>query len=1181
MSLSRFSITKPVTTIMIYSALCLMGIISLTRLPVELYPDISFGQISVIVYIRGGIPPTEVESMVTRPIEEALSTVANLDSMLSISKEGESTVVLSFERGLNMQLAAMEVREKFAKVKEALPKEAEKPIIAQFSQTDVPIVIFALTSRKRNTEELRKIVDENVKERMKRISGVANVEIGGGRERKIIIEADKKALFRYAISLNKMISALGSNNLNLLTGDMERDTDKVVIRAIGQYLTVDDIKNVAVLTQPDGSIVRVKDIADVKDSYLEAKTFARINENPIVSVYIQKETKANTIEVAEDVMKEVNDLKVAFPEDVELIVTKDQSTFIKTSISNLQDALLRGAVMIIFILMLFMGKLGRNAVFVVPAGLLTAIIAPPTVLYFVLLGLTVFLILYKKHRPVLIVVVSIPISLIITFGFMELSNMFMPGIMDLTINFITLFGLALGVGMLVDNSIVVFENIVTKTEQGLDKVEAAVEGSTEMNVVIFASTLTTVIVFLPMLFVSKSMSLLYGGVAWTVTFSLFVSLFVALMIVPLMSSRIKVVEGGEESMQVKEGFLAPFYWAQEKALLFVFRRRFLIIFLAFLMFLLSMYTYGKMGKEYMGTTEQNRFTIFIELPTGAKLESSDEVVKGVENMLREVPEVKEFTARVEAWSSKVYVELVGLKQRKRSIAEVIESLRPKVERMRPAFVYFEEEQEVGTKEIILNIFGHDYDILREIAIALTTRMGRIPYFTDTKIRMREGRPELDLKIDKQKAAEYGFSTKDIADMVHAKVRGVRATMYHTKSSEVETIARMQEKDRRTVKDIHTLTISKAGDDRILLDQVADFQYGLGPSEVWRKNRARMIQVSANIGELPLGKAAGLLDKELEDLKLPEEYYYEVGGDYPTLLKTQQEFILTIAIILILIFLVLASIFESYRQPFIIMVTVMLATIGAIGALYVTGTSIGMGALIGLMMLAGIVVNNGIILVDHANELKKEKNRNLFKLLIQAARDRLRPVLMTTATTVFGLLPMALDRSEGSNLWNPLAITVIGGLSFATPLTLVLVPAIYSISEQFSQIAKEGLTPKNMLKTIKTAWGAIVKVLKRIVVPDFLRAPETLEEEEREPGKKRRQEERALAPRQEEKKGKEEEKKTRQEEKKARQEEKRAKKEADKMAKQEEKKAKHLKREEEKKAKQEEKKGKKTDKKDKK
>ncbi|MCK4852284.1 MAG: efflux RND transporter permease subunit, partial [Candidatus Omnitrophica bacterium] len=710
MNLSRFSIKKPVSTLMIFAALSLIGVIALTRLPVELYPNIAFGRISIIVYIRGGIPPTEVESMVTKPIEEAVSTVSHLERILSISKEGEATIVLSFEQGINMQLAAMEVREKFAKVKEKLPKEAEKPIIAQFSQTDVPIVILAVTSRKRTQEDLRRRVDEDVKERIKRLRGVANVEVGGGRERKIIAEVDKNALYRYAVSINQLINALGANNLNLLTGELEREKDKLLIRAIGQFDDIEDIKRTVVISRPDGSVVRVRDIADIKDTFLEARTYSRINVKPVVSLYIQKESKSNTIQVSKDILEEVEEIRASLPEDIEVIVTKNQADFIKTSITNLRNSLLRGAVMIIFILMFFIGSWGRKAIFLIPAGLAAAVFVPNFILYLMLAGLVLFLVFRKNYRPILIVTISIPVSLIITFGFMDLSNIFIPAVMELTINFITLFGLALGVGMLVDNSIVVFENIITKSESGQDREKAAIDGSSEMGVVIFASTLTTVIVFLPMLFVGKSMSLLYGGVAWTVTFSLFVSLFVALMLVPLMCSRMKVAGPGEGSKRVKEKFLLPCYNLQKKGLLFVLRRRFLVIMIAIALFAGAIFLYANMGKEYLGATEQNRFTIFIELPTGAKLDASDEIVRQVEKILKEVPEVKDFTSRVEAWSSKVYVNLIGLERRKRSVKEVIESLRPKVTRLQPAFIYFEEEQEVGTKEIFLNVFGHNYDI---------------------------------------------------------------------------------------------------------------------------------------------------------------------------------------------------------------------------------------------------------------------------------------------------------------------------------------------------------------------------------------------------------------------------------------------------------------------------------------
>lgn len=1076
MSLSKFSIKRPVTTIMIFAALTLMGVISLTRLPVELYPDIAFGQVSIITYIRGGIPPTEVEAMVSMPIEEAVSTVANLDSMLSISKEGESTVVLNFERGIDMELAAMEVREKFSQVIEDLPDQAERPIIAQFSQTDVPIVILAVTSRHKTTEELRSLVDDSIEERLKRVQGVANVEVGGGRERKIIVEVDKGGLYRYALSINQVISVLGGNNLNLLLGEMKETNREVLLRAIGQYGSVEEIRNAPIVTRPDGSIVTLGAIAEVKDDYLEARTYARVNVQPIVSVYIQKETTANTIEVAGGILEEVERIRGDVDEDVEVLVTKNQADFIASSIGNLRNALLRGAVMIIFVLLLFMGKLEKGGIFFIVSGLLVAVLAPDALLYMLLSGLVLWVLTNRQHRPILIVALSIPISLIITFGFMELANMFLPGMPDLTINFMTLFGLALGVGMLVDNSIVVFENIVTKNELGLDHVEAAVKGSSEMNVVIFASTLTTVIVFLPMLFVSQSMSILYGGVAWTVTISLFVSLFVALMIVPLMSSRIKIVEKGGASEEFKEKVLAPLYELQKKALLFVLRRRFLMLFIALVLFALAAFAYSKMGKEYLGTTEQNRFTIFIELPTGAKLDASDRVVRDVEKILREIPEVDTYTSRVEAWSSKVYVDLIGLEERQRSIGEIIDSLRPQVERLQPAFIYFEEEQEVGTSEIILNIYGYDYDVLREIAIAMTTRMGRIPYFTDVKIRMREGRPELNVNVDKPKSGQFGFTVREVADIIHAKVRGVRATMFHTQASEVETIVRKPEKDRRTVKDIHSLTVAQTGHDRVQLAQLADFEYSLGPSEIWRRNRARMIQVSGNIGELPLSRAVDLLDVEMEGLRLPEDYFYEIGGNYEQMMETQREFLITIVVIVTLIYLVLASIFESYRQPFIIMITVILAMIGAIGALYLSDIPIGMGALIGMMMLAGIVVNNGIILVDHANCLKEERT-NLFRILLQAAQDRLRPVIMTTATTVFGLLPMALDRSEGANLWNPLAVTVIGGLLFATPLTLVLVPSIYSIVEKPEDI-KKIFKPKKLFLTIFRAPCKAIIMLKK-------------------------------------------------------------------------------------------------------
>ncbi|MDD5438667.1 MAG: efflux RND transporter permease subunit, partial [Candidatus Omnitrophica bacterium] len=743
-----------------------------------------------------------------------------------------------------------------------------------------------------------------------------------------------------------------------------------------------------------------------------------------------------------EIEKMVQELRQIVPKDIKIIVTSNRATFIKTAINNLKKSLFHGILLVILVLYFFMGHLPQTrwAILVYLGVVLAATIAPSFLITIFFVALLIYISSREELRPILMVTIAIPISLIITFGIMELCNVSSKGGAKFTINFITMFGMALGVGMLVDSAIVVFENILKKSEQGIEKLAAALQGAVEMNTVIIGGTITHVIVFLPMVFVKSEMSMLYSGVAWTVTFSLVISTFVSLAIVPLMASRMRITPGNSEF------FLRPVYRLQTKAIFWVMRHGALVLSCVVLLFCLALYEYTKLGKEFMGTTEQNKFTVFIELPTGAKLDASNRTVNKVEEILKEVPEVKSFSARVEAWSSKVYVELVGIDQRKRSVQEVIDSLRPKTDRIKPAFIYYEEEREVGTKEIIIDLFGYDYEAMRELAISMATRMNNIKGFTDTKIRMREGRPELGLKIDKQKAGLFDMTTRSVGDSVHAQMRGLRATTYHSDASEVEVIARLDEQYRKTFKDVHNLVFLQDDGSRVTLDQVADFKFGLGPSEIWRKNRSRMIQVSANIGSLSLSKAVELVRQGVSDIKFPENYYYRFGGDYDSLLKNQREFFFLIIIILVLIYIVLAAVFESYYQPFIIMTTVLTATIGCVSGLFLGKVAVGMGALMGMMMLSGIVVNNGIILIDHINVLNKT-NKNLRKVLVRVSNERLRPVLMTSIATFIGLVPLAFDSSEGSNLWKPLAVTVIGGLSVSTPLTLLLTPNIYLIFEE--------------------------------------------------------------------------------------------------------------------------------------
>jgi hydrophobic/amphiphilic exporter-1 (mainly G- bacteria), HAE1 family len=1034
MGLPDFSVKKPITVVMIFLGIIIVGLISLTRLPIELLPNFSFGDISIFINIRGGIPPEEVEELVTKPIEEAVGSVSHLRNLISISEEARSRVVMRFEPGIEMNYALLEVREKFSRIRSKLPPQIEKPIIAKFEQQDRPIMILAATGLGFTPEMLRKVVDGTIKDRILRVDGVANVDIGGGRERKILVEVDQRKLQSYNIPIEKVINVLNTNNVDLLLGAYDKKRDKYLIRVIGGFKSIEDIENIGVFATPSRSIIKVKDVADVKDSYLEAQSYARVNILPVVSLYIQKESEANTVEVSSGIRSSLADIRASGLLDpkIRLIETYNQATSIKQAINGVQKTLLWGALFAVIVLWFFLMDI----------------------------------------RSTFIIAVSIPISVIGTFMCMYFFK--------ITLNIMTLSGLAIGVGMLVDSSVVVLENIHRLKEKGLPIIKAVIEGTQEMILAITSGTITTIVVFLPIIFISKDIRILYMGLALTVAFSLIASLFVALSLVPMLSAylpdinwrrifkrnadaKIQSVPAFESRKKKAATFLEKIRRSYRHFLIKGLRNRYLVAFVTLIIFCGALYLLVfRIEKEFVGTSDQEDFTIFIELPTGAKLDISDQAVSGIEKILETIPEIKQFSSRIEKWSSKIYVKLVPLDQRTRSTKEVVEDLRSRVEdverQFREAFVYFEEAEEAETNEIIIDIFGYDYNTLNEIAISMLTRMQAIPGLIDLKIRWRKGRPEWNLKVNRQKAALYGLTVDDIANTVHAQMRGLRATLYHTEAKEVEVIARLQEKDRRTLDQLRKITMVTPEGTSVYLEQVVDFEPGIGPSKIWRKNKARMIQISANRGKYAFGTAADKIQEVLKDLKLPKDYYYNLGENYWRMIRNQQEFMAIwppgiLWIVIILIYLVLASLFESYTQPFIIMITVPLAAIGVAAALWWTKKTINISVLMGGIMLGGIVVNNAIILIDYTNRLIEQGFREK-RAIVTASIRRLRPIMMTTCTTLLGLLPMAADRTEQASLWSPLAITVMGGLLSSTILTLFIVPGTYiifqDIRKKFSQ-----------------------------------------------------------------------------------------------------------------------------------
>ncbi|MFH1854749.1 MAG: efflux RND transporter permease subunit [Candidatus Omnitrophota bacterium] len=1036
MNLPEFSVKRPVTIFMIFLGILLVGLVSLLNLPVELKPNVAYGDISIIVNVRGGMPPQEVEALVTKPIEEAVSTVSYLENIYSTSKSGESRIWLEFEPGTNMDFVALEVRENFSKIRDKLPNEIEKPVIAQYKESDMPILLLAVTGKACTPEALRKVVDEQIKESILRINGVANVDVYGGREAKILVEIDKGKLHQYSIPIEYIINLLGANNLNLLAGDVEDKKSKFLVRIIGEFRSIKDIENIGVSVTPQGSIIKLKEVADVKDSYLEPTSYARTDIEPVVSIYIQKESTANTIQVVSDIEKELRQLKKVLDSNIFIKETLNQADAIKEAIKAVKVSLLFGAIIAILVLLLFL----------------------------------------RDPKVTSIIGVAIPISIMATFILMYFNK--------ISINVMTLSGLALGLGMLVDNSIVVLDNIDKKKRgililaasppsslHGEEKraknyTQAVVDGAKEVGLAIFASTVTTIIVFLPFIFVNKATRMLWSGLALTVTCSLIGSLFVALTLVPMLYDRMKVIPEQEKPKPMfKKYTVLKLKFFYRRFLSIGLRFRYMAVLIAFTILAMAVFEGFKMDREFMATTEEGRFTIYVELEPGAKLDVTDQMVKEIELVLSHIPEIKTFTSQVQPWSSKIYVKLLSLAKRMRPTQAVIEDIRAAAQsveyKYKGGFIYFSEIEEKGLKEIIVDLYGYDYEILKELAVSIATRLGAMGGFEDIRMSRISGRPELGVVIDKEKAGIFGLTVKEIAGTLHSETRGLRATLYHTEAREIETIARLRKEDRKRMDDLRQLTLFSKDGNPILLKQVADFNPQIGSSEIVRKNKMRVIHITALITKSSLVKAVKEVRKNLSDMEFPKDYYYRIGGDYERQVENERELwafpqgVLWITIFLV--YLVLASLFESYGQPFIIMVSVPLSIVGVVLALKITHKPISRGVIIGFIMLAGIVVNNAIVLVDRINFLRTQAaNRKssrwvTFKSVIAACEHRLRPIAMTTSTTIFGLLPMAFDRSESANLWSPLAITVIGGMTSSTILTLFLLPSIYLIFEDLKGI----------------------------------------------------------------------------------------------------------------------------------
>ncbi|MDR1942259.1 MAG: efflux RND transporter permease subunit [Endomicrobium sp.] len=983
-------IKKPVSTLMIVFALIMFSGIMVVRIPVELNPSTQSGMVSVITRLRGGVASSEVEKYVTRPLEEVFSELNGLKEMISSSKESESNIMMQFHYGIDTDFIVIDVREKLALVRHLLPKETEKPIIAKFEQSDAPIIILSLSSDKFSPEQLREIAEEQIKEKIMRVSGVANVEIGGGRERKLLIEIDNSKLVAYNLPILEVVQKINLSNISISAGEIDERSKNYVIRATGEYNNISEIENTGIAITESGSVIRIKDIALVKDSYYEATSFARLNIQPVVSLYIQKESTANTISTAKDTIKVVNSLEETLDPTIAVTVVKNDAEYINKAIYSLCEALVVGAILLAAILFLFM----RNA------------------------------------RNIAIVCTTLPLSLFISVLLMYFTKQ--------TFNVMTLSGLAMGMANVMDNAIVVIENISFHNHRKTYKTkeELVVKGTAELWQPIFASTVTTIVVFFPLVFLEPEIRQLYLPFGLTITFALIASLISTMLFVPPQLFR------WQNNFELEfQGWYMKIRHAYGRILKFVFRRQTYVWLFVFLLFLFSVHILKSRDSEFMDAGDANTFRIGIQFPPATRIEVSNEIVKKLEQKLMSYrDDVERVSSKVEKLHTFVEVKVY------KNAEYFKEEFRKNFGDYSPAFVYYQDSNSAGNKEMFVDFYGQDYDQLKQLAFSSSGRLQQVKGLSDVKIRMREDEPEINLIVDNLRLSGFGLTAYYFGNTLHCQLRGLIATQYRTGGKQIETIARLMPGSVKNVSDVMMLKIINSRKEVVHVAQVAIPKEIKSTQEIWHKNKKRFIQISANRQKIGLTTAAEGINKALKGVAFPRDYSFNLSGDYEKTVNSQGQFMLAVALTVILIFFVLASIFESYKQPFLIMFALPLSIIGVALSLWIFKKPISLGVWIGIMILFGSVVYGAIIIVDKINQ-RRVGRKNVIRVIFESCKERLRPELITFLMKTIGLLPMVLSRDEAASMWRSLSLTVLFGTITGTMLTLLIIPTAYFLMDK--------------------------------------------------------------------------------------------------------------------------------------
>lgn len=1020
MNVAQGSVRRPILTFVIFLAIIIIGAVSLSRLSIDLMPEITYPTISVVTSY-GNVGPEEMEQMVTRPIEEALAAVQGVQELTSTSSEGRSVVRAAFEWGTDLDVAANDIRDRIDRVLGRLPEDIERPMIRKFDVSATPIMFLGVSSEM-NALDLRQLVEEQVKYRLERVPGVASVDVMGGLVRQIHIDLKADQLNALGLSTTQVLTALGNENQNVPAGQYNQGNYEVLLRTQGEFRSLDEIKNTAV-TIRDGVPIKISDVAGVVDSWEEVRQIVRINGKPSVGIAVTKQSGMNTVRVADAVKAEVEITNRDVPQ-IEILPLMDSSKYIRQSMNNVASSLIVGGILAILILFLFLRTVSSTA----------------------------------------IIATAIPISVLATFGLVYFAGF--------TLNMMTLGGLALGIGMLVDGAIVVLENIYRHREEGQAAVESALVGTGEVASAVTASVLTTVVVFFPVVFIRGISGIMFRQMAYVVSFSLVCSLVVALTLVPMLASRFLRYR---PTTRTDGGWIQRVYSTSETAfrgvearysglLQWALRHRRRVLMYAGALFVVSVVLVRFIGVELMPEADEGRVDVDLEGAVGTRLDVMDQATRAVEDIVRrEIPEMVSMRTRVGGggWgssgshSAEIEVTLVPKKDRDRSSEQVANALREPLGAI-PGLtartdagggLFMLRMGQGSTDNVSVEVRGYDLEVARDLASQVERIVKNVKGITDTRISRQEGSPEEIVHIDRDKAAALGLTVSRIGDALETAVGGTQASYYREGGKEHGILVRLAEEDRHSLGNLLDLTVINISGLPVVLRNVVTTVPRQGPVRIERKDQERIITVSANFTGRDMGSVISDIRKELRALPVPRDFAIVFGGDYEEQQKAFRELIFGFVVAVLLVYLVMAGQFESFRDPFVVLFSIPMALIGVTAILIMTGTIFSMQAFIGCIMLAGIVVNNAIVLVDYTNRLRRDHGMDLIGAVRLAGSRRLRPILMTTGTTVLGLLPLSLGLGEGGEAQAPMARVVIGGLLSSALITLVLIPVIYSIFEQ--------------------------------------------------------------------------------------------------------------------------------------